>query len=68
MQNEGADMSRAKKDAKLLNIKLDRGIHEQLEQFCEESGMSKTTAVEKILTNFFDAYFQKPEADRKIFK
>ena len=47
-------MSRTKKDAKILNIKLDREIHEQLEQFCDESGMTKTIAVEKILQHYFE--------------
>ena len=50
-------MSRERKDAKLLNIKLDRKIHEQLEKFCAESGMTKTTATEKILYQYFDADF-----------
>ena len=34
-------MPRQKKDAKILNIKLTREISDQLEQFCEESGISK---------------------------
>lgn len=41
-------MPRQKKDAKILNIKLAREISNQLEQFCEESGISKTVATEKI--------------------
>ncbi len=61
-------MSREKKDAKLLNIKLDRIVHEHLEQFCNESGMTKTMATEKILTQFFEEYFQRPESERRIFK
>lgn len=65
--NEVIDMSRTKKDAKLLNIKLDREIHEQLEQFCDESGMTKTVAVEKILQHYFEDYFQRPEEERKLF-
>lgn len=60
-------MAREKKDAKLLNIKLDREIHEQLERFCEETGMSKTTATEKILAQYLEKYFKKPEKDRKLF-
>lgn len=44
-------MSRQKKDAKILNIKLAREISNQLEQFCEESGISKTVATEKIYRN-----------------
>jgi len=34
-------MSRAKKDAKLLNIKLNREVHEQLEQLCDKSETKK---------------------------
>ena len=44
-------MPRQKKDAKILNIKLAREISDQLEQFCEESGISKTVATEKIYRN-----------------
>ena len=60
-------MPRAKKDAKLLNIKLDREIHEKLEQFCDETGMSKTVAVEKILLRYFDEYFKRPKDQRTLF-
>ena len=60
-------MSRTKKDAKILNIKLDREIHEQLEQFCDESGMTKTIAVEKILAQYLTRYFERPEVERKLF-
>ena len=60
-------MSRTKKDAKILNIKLDREIHEQLEQFCDESGMTKTIAVEKILQRYFEEYFKRPKDDRTLF-
>ena len=59
-------MPREKKDAKLLNIKLASDIHDQLEQFCEESGMTKTMATEKILSRFFDDYFKRPETERRI--
>ena len=60
-------MSRTKKDAKILNIKLDREIHEQLETFCDESGMTKTIAVEKILAQYLTHYFERPEEERKLF-
>ena len=61
-------MSRAKKDAKILNIKLDREIHEMLEKFCEESGMNKTIATEKILSRYLGEYFRKPKDERTIIK
>lgn len=61
-------MAREKKDSKTLNVKLDSIIHEQLELFCEESGMTKTMATEKIMSQFFTDYFGRPEKERKIFK
>ncbi len=60
-------MPRSKKDAKILNVKLASPVYEQLDQFCEESGLSKTVATEKILGQFFGTYFEKPEKDRVIF-
>ena len=61
-------MPRQKKDAKILNIKLAREISDQLEQFREESGMSKTIATEKILSKYFEEYFSRPEEERTLFK
>ena len=61
-------MSRPKKESKILNIKLSMPINDKLEQFCEETGMTKTTATEKIMAQFFEEYFNRPEEDRRIFK
>ena len=61
-------MPRQKKDAKILNIKLAREISDQLKQFCEESGISKTVATEKILSKYFEEYFSRPEEERTLFK
>ncbi len=59
-------MPRAKKDAKILNVKLSTPIYEKLEKFCEESGQSKTVAVERFLNKCLDEYFEKPEETRKM--
>lgn len=61
-------MPRQKKDAKILNIKLAREISNQLEQFCEESGISKTVATEKKLSKYFEEYFSRLEEERTFFK
>ena len=61
-------MPRAKKDAKVLNVKLATPVYERLEEFCDESGMSKTVAAEKIFTQFFNDYFERPESKRTIFQ
>lgn len=59
-------MVRQKKDAKPVTFRLDRQIYDQLEQFCEESGQTKTTAIERILGRYFKEYFEKPKDERMI--
>lgn len=49
-------MAKQNKDWKALNIKLDRTVYEQLEKYCEETGLSKTVAVERILNKAFKEY------------
>lgn len=58
-------MPRPKKDAKILNIKLALPVYEKLDRFCEESGQSKTIAVERFLDKCLDEYFEKPETIRR---
>lgn len=58
-------MPRPKKDARNLNIKLDREIFEKLERFCEESGQSKTVAVERFLNKALDEFFSRSEDERR---
>lgn len=59
-------MPRAKKESKTLNINLALEINNKLELFCEESGQSKTTAVERFLKKGLEEYFARPEKERKI--
>ena len=60
-------MPRAKKDCRNLNIKLATETHDLLDKFCDETGISKTAATEKILNKFFDEYFKKPKEERSLF-
>ena len=57
-------MPRVKKDAKILNIKLAMPVNERLEQYCEDSGQTKTIAVERALSAYIDDYY----AERKLLK
>lgn len=57
-------MPRQKKDAKILNIRLTANVNDQLEQYCEDSGQTKTIAVERALSMFIDDYY----AERKLLK
>lgn len=50
-------MVKQKKDSKTLNCNIERAIYEQLEQYCDEVGQTKTMAVERILKQFFDTYY-----------
>lgn len=59
-------MPREKKDYKNLNIKLARPIYEMLEKFCEENGLTKTMATEKILSRYFEDYFKKDKEERRL--
>ena len=52
-------MPKPGKDWKALNIKIQSSIYEQLEKYCEETGLSKTVAVERILSKAFKEYEEK---------
>lgn len=52
-------MVRIKKESKAIYINLAKDIYEQLEKFCEDSGQSKTTAVERFIKTGVEEYFEK---------
>lgn len=54
-------MARAKKDGKALNCNIDRQIYERLEEYCHEVGQTKTLAIERILDQFLNDYYEKSE-------
>lgn len=52
-------MPRSKKDAKILNIKLSTPVHNDLQRICNESGQTKTFAVERALVAYIEDYDKK---------
>lgn len=42
--------------------KIATGTYDLLDKFCDETGITKTTATEKIL----DEYFKKPKEERNL--
>ncbi len=50
-------MRKQKKDGKSLNCVIEREVFEQLEEYCNEVGQTKTLAVERILKQFFKGYY-----------
>ena len=47
-------MPRKKKDGRHINYYIDRLIYERLEEYADEKGQTMTTALERILKQFFD--------------
>ena len=47
-------MPRAKKDGRFFNCYLDSAVLDRLEKYCADTGLTKTVAIERILTNFFN--------------
>lgn len=52
------------KDSKALNMKVDVNVFQLLEEYCEETGLSKTVAVERILKKFF-VELEKKQTDKQ---
>ena len=54
-------MARPKKDCIPVSARLSTSVVERLNQFCEDSGQSKTVAIERAITAYIDEY-EKREA------
>lgn len=51
-------MSRPKKDAKYLNVYIERKTHEEFDEFCAKIGQSKTVATERALRLYMDMMYK----------
>lgn len=49
-------MSRPRKESEILSCRLDKQAFAKLEEVCEESGLTKTKAVEKAIERYYDDY------------
>ena len=49
-------MPRQKKDYITLNMKVDTGVMQRFNQYCEEVGQTKTLAFERIVSAHIDKY------------
>ena len=52
-------MARAKKETVPTSFRLSANLAERLTRFCEDSGQSKTVAVERALVMYIDDYEAK---------
>lgn len=49
-------MAREKKDGRHINLYIEREIIEQLENYCDEVGQTKTVAIERALKQYLEEY------------
>ena len=54
-------MAKKIKESQPLTIRMEKGIYDRLKEFCEESGQSKTVAIERAITLYIDDYDAKME-------
>lgn len=47
------------KESKSMTFRINVETVERLEAFCNDSGQTKTTAVERALNMYFDDYYKK---------
>lgn len=59
-------MARAKKDGQYINCYLEREVVETLEQYCDQTGLTKTVAIERILKKYFYEFFGKDKASDEM--
>lgn len=50
-------MARAKKDGQYINCYIEKEIANVLEKYCNETGLTKTVAIERILGKYFEEYY-----------
>lgn len=54
-------MARPKKNGTYLNVCIETPIYERLESFCIDAGQTKTIAVERALSAYFNNYEEKQQ-------
>lgn len=45
-----------KKESQPFSIRMDKAVYERLNEYCEESGLSKTVAIECAISMYIDDY------------
>ena len=56
-------MPRAKKDGQHINCYIDRTLCDQLKSYADEKGQTMTTALERILKQYFERVNQEKSED-----
>lgn len=59
-------MMRKKKDARYLNVNIDRPVYEELEAFSVHTGISKTAAVQHGLRMYMDDFYRRNDGLKEV--
>lgn len=59
-------MPRPRKDNHPLSMRIDKNIYKRLNQYCEDSGQTKTMAIERALVSYMDDYYEQKDALKKL--
>ena len=54
-------MPRPKKDNDPLSLRIEKNVYDRLTQYCEDSGQTKTLAIERALMVYIDEYYRQQE-------
>ena len=54
-------MPRPKKDTYPLSLRIEKNVYDRLTQYCEDSGQTKTLAIERALMVYIDEYYRQQE-------
>ncbi|HAT4201067.1 TPA: CopG family transcriptional regulator [Clostridium perfringens] len=60
-------MARPKKPSHPITVRIEQNIFDRLNQFCNDSGQSKTVAIERALQMYMDDYDKKQTIIKKNF-
>lgn len=52
-----------KKNNKPFSMRMDSTVYERLEEYCQDTGQTKTTAIERILSAAFDAHDKRKASE-----
>ena len=58
-------MARERKEHVPVSVRMEKQTYERLVDFCEESGQSKTVAIERAVNLYIDEYNKKMERTEK---
>ena len=50
-----------KKDNYPLSLRIEKNVYDRLTQYCEDSGQTKTLAIERALMAYIDEYYRQQE-------